>query len=87
MTRVKNNIIKTRKNVLRMTKGYRLGRANKEKLANEAIFHAGTYAFAHRSRQRAILEDCGTTRINAATRTFSVSYSKFIGMLKKKISN
>ena len=43
-----------------MTKGYRFGRSNKERQANEAIFHAGSYAFAHRRDKKAILEDFGT---------------------------
>lgn len=86
MTRVKRGTtsVKTRKNILRMTKGYRFGRANKEKQANEAIFHAGTYAFAHRRDKKGDFRRLWNTRINAATRTFGVSYSKFIDMLKKK---
>ena len=86
MTRVKRGTtsLKTRKNILRMTKGYRLGRANKEKQANEAIFHAVTYAFAHRRDKKGDFRRLWNTRINAGVRSFDLSYSKFIGMLKKK---
>jgi large subunit ribosomal protein L20 len=31
-----------------MVKGYRFGRSTKKRMAKEAIFHAGKYAFAHR---------------------------------------
>lgn len=86
MTRVKRGTtsVKTRKNILKMTKGYRFGRANKERQANEAIFHAGTYAFAHRRDKKGDFRRLWNTRINAAIRSFGFSYSKFIGMLKKK---
>ena len=86
MTRVKRGTtsIKTRKNILKLTKGYRFGRSNKERQANEAIFHAGTYAFAHRRDKKGDFRRLWNTRINAAIRNFGFSYSKFIGMLKKK---
>ena len=50
MTRVKKgvNALKSRRNILKQVKGYRFGRGTKEKAAQEAIFHAGAYAFAHR---------------------------------------
>ena len=86
MTRVKRGTtsVKTRKNILRMTKGYRFGRSNKERQANEAIFHAGSYAFAHRRDKKGDFRRLWNTRINAAIRNYNLSYSKFIGMLKKK---
>ena len=47
MSRVKRGTIKNkrRKNVLSMTKGYRLNRRSKEASAIEAIMHAGANAF------------------------------------------
>ena len=86
MTRVKRGTtsIKTRKNILKLTKGYRFGRSNKERQANEAIFHAGTYAFAHRRDKKGDFRRLWNTRINAAIRNFGFSYSKFIGALKKQ---
>lgn len=61
MTRVKKavNALKNRKNILRRVKGFRHGRSTKEREANEAIFHAGAYAFAHRRDKRAMLENFG----------------------------
>ena len=50
MTRVKRGKLKnkTRKNVLKQTKGYRLNRRNKEAAAITAIMKAGANAFTHR---------------------------------------
>lgn len=85
MTRVKKgvNALKTRRNVLKQVKGYRFGRSKKEKQAWEAIFHAGTYAFAHRRDKKNDMRKLWNVRINAALGE-QLSYSKFIGALKKK---
>ncbi len=85
MTRVKGGVIaqKRRKKVLSMTKGYRFGRSTKEAQAKEAISHAGTYAFAHRRDKKSDKRALWQVRINAAVRPLGMSYSKFIGGLKK----
>lgn len=85
MTRVKGGVgaLKKRKNVLSMTKGYRFGRSTKTKQAIEAIAHAGNYAFAHRRDKKADKRQLWQVRINAAVRALGMSYSKFIGGLKK----
>lgn len=86
MTRVKKgvNALKARKNVLKQTKGYRHGRSTKERQANEAIAHAGTYAFAHRRDKKGDFRRIWNVRLNAALREHGFSYSKFMGALKKK---
>lgn len=86
MTRVKKgvNALKTRRNILRQVKGYRFGRGTKERQANEAIFHAGTYAFAHRRDKKNDFRKLWSVRLNAALRPLGHTYSKFIGTLKKK---
>ncbi len=86
MTRVKRGVIKLkrRKKILSQTKGYRFGRSTKEAAAKEAILHAGTYAFAHRKDKKNDKRRLWTVKINAATRAFDMSYSKFIDALKKK---
>jgi large subunit ribosomal protein L20 len=85
MTRVKRGTIKNkrRKNVLSQTKGYRFGRSTKEAQAKEAIAHAGTYAFAHRKDKKSDKRRLWQTQINAAVREMGMSYSKFVGGLKK----
>ena len=86
MTRVKKgvNALKNRRNVLSKTKGYRHGRKSKEREANEAIFHAGTYSFAHRRDKKGDFRRLWNVRMSAFLKEEGTSYSKFISMLKKK---
>ena len=86
MTRVKRGVIKLkrRKNVLAMTKGYRLNRRSKEAAAKEAIRHAGANAFEGRRDKKGDFRRLWNVRINAALRENGSTYSKFIGALKKK---
>jgi large subunit ribosomal protein L20 len=86
MARVKRGTIKNkrRKNILKQVKGYRFGRSTKERVAREAIFHAGSHAFRHRRAKKREFRNLWTLRINAALRPMGHSYSKFIGTLKKK---
>jgi large subunit ribosomal protein L20 len=86
MTRVKKgvNALKTRRNVLKQVKGYRFGRSTKERMAYEAISHAGAYAFAHRRDKKGDARRLWNVKINAALRPMNLSYSKFINALKKK---
>ena len=86
MTRVKRGTIslKRRKNVLKMTKGYRFGRSTKERQAREAIAHAGVHAFNDRRNKKANFRREWTNTINYAVREFGFSYSRFIDALKKK---
>ena len=86
MSRVKKgtNALKSRKNILRKVKGYRHGRSTKERMANEAIMHAGTYAFAHRKDKKGDFRRLWNVRLSAALKEQGLSYSKFISMLKKK---
>ncbi len=85
MTRVKRGTIanKRRKNVLSQVKGYRFGRSTKERMAKDAIAHAGSYAFAHRRDKKSDARRIWQVRINAAVRELGMSYSKFIDALKK----
>ena len=86
MTRVKRGTtaLKRRKNVLKQTKGYRHARSSKERAAREAIVHAGAHAFAHRRDKKNDFRRLWQVKINAAVRPMGLSYSKFMGALKKK---
>ncbi|HYF10553.1 MAG TPA: 50S ribosomal protein L20 [Candidatus Paceibacterota bacterium] len=86
MSRVKKgvNALKGRKNVLRKTKGFRFGRSTKERAAYDALVHAGAYAFAHRRDKKNDFRRLWTVRLNSALRPHNISYSKFIGAMKKK---
>ncbi|KKT14602.1 MAG: 50S ribosomal protein L20 [Parcubacteria group bacterium GW2011_GWF2_44_8b] len=85
MTRVKKgvNALKSRKNILRKVKGYRYGRSKKERQANEAIMHAGTYSFEHRRDKKGDFRRLWNVRLSALLKENGVSYSKFIPLLKK----
>lgn len=86
MTRVKKgvNALKSRRNILKQVKGYRFGRSTKERMAHDAIAHAGAHAFAHRRDKKGDARRVWNVRINAALETHGLSYSKFMGALKKK---
>lgn len=86
MTRVKKgvNALKYRRNLLKATKGYRFGRSKKERAAQEALFHAGSYAFAHRRDKKGDFRRLWNNRIGASTKALGHSYSKLMGALKKK---
>ena len=85
MARVKRGKIslKRRRNILKQTKGYRFGRKSKERLAKEAILHAGTHAFHDRRKKKRVFRKLWQIKINAASRAHGISYSKFINKLKK----
>jgi len=86
MTRVKKGVhaLKRRRSVLKQTKGFRHGRSTKERQAKEALLHAGNYAFAHRKDKKSHNRKLWNIKINALSRELGISYSKFIGGLKKK---
>lgn len=87
MARVKRGTTKNkrRKNILAKVKGYRFGRSTKERVAKEAIVHAGSHAFRDRRNKKREARYLWTLRVNAALRENNLgTYSKFIGALKKK---
>ena len=86
MTRVKRGTtsVKRRRNILKQTKGYHLGRKSKEKEAKQAIIKAGTHALQHRRKKKGVFRRLWQIKINAGTRQEGLSYSKFIDKLTKK---
>ena len=86
MTRVKKGVhaLKRRRSVLKQTKGFRHGRSTKERMAKDALLHAGSYAFAHRKDKKSHNRKLWNIKINALSRELGMSYSKLIGALKKK---
>lgn len=75
---------KRRRNILEEVKGYRLQRSKKKRVAREAIYHAQTYAFAHRKDKKNDFRRLWTVRINAALMAHGLKYSRFINTLKTK---
>jgi len=86
MSRVKRGTISTkhRNKVLKLAKGFRFGRGNKEKQAKEALYHAGNHAFAHRRAKKRNFRRLWNVRISAGVAKFGLSYSRFIGLLSSK---
>ncbi len=86
MTRVKKgvNALKSRKNILRKTKGFRHGRGSKERQAMDALLHAGAYAFAHRRDKKSDARKNWNVMISYGAKELGTSYSKLMGALKKK---
>lgn len=75
---------KRKRNILDEVKGYRFGRSTKKAQAREAIYHAQTYAFAHRKDKKNDFRRLWTVRINAALMEHGIKYSRFINMMKVK---
>ena len=86
MTRIKGGLLhrKRRAGILKHTKGYRWGRKSKIKVAKVAKMKAGQYAFADRRVKKRTMRGLWQVRINAAVRKHGLSFSKFMGGLKKK---
>ena len=86
MTRAKKgvNAMKNRRSILRAAKGFRFRRSKTERAANDALMHAGAHAFTHRRDKKGYARRLWNVKINAALRPAGLSYSKFIGVIKKK---
>lgn len=85
MTRVKRGVSahKKREKVLKKTKGFRWGRKSKERAAKEALLHAESRAFRGRKEKKRVYRSLWQTKISAAAKSEGLSYSEFIGLLKK----
>lgn len=85
MPRVKRGVMhsKRRKNLLKTTKGFQRGRKKLIKLATTAAMKAGANAYKDRKIKKRTTRALWQIQLNAAVREFDLSYSKFIGALKK----
>lgn len=84
MARVKSTASRKHREVLKRAKGFRQSRHSRFKVAQEAVLHAGQYAFAGRKLRKRDLRSLWIVRLNAAVREEGLSYSKFISLLKKE---
>ena len=69
-------------NLLARAKGFRNGRRTLFKRANEALLHAGQFAYRDRRNKKRELRRAWIVRINAAVRPHGMNYSTFIAALK-----
>ncbi len=83
MARVKRAVHakKHHKAVLESAKGYYGDRSRTFRAANQAVQHAGVYAFRDRRARKGEMRRLWIQRINAATREHGISYSRFIAGL------
>jgi len=84
MARVKRAVAsrKHRRAVLEQAQGYYGNKSRSYRSANEAVMHAGNYAFRDRRARKGDFRKLWIQRINAATREHGMSYSRFINGLK-----
>ncbi|MBM3661475.1 MAG: 50S ribosomal protein L20 [Actinomycetota bacterium] len=84
MARVKRSVHskKKRRAVLSKAKGYYGNRSRSFRSANEAVMHAGQYAFRDRRARKGEMRKLWIQRINAACRANGTSYNRFINGLK-----
>jgi len=84
--RVKTGTVRraSHKKVLASAKGFWMTRHKKYRVANEAVMHAGKYAFAGRRIKRRDIRQLWIIRINAALKPFDIRYSVFIKLLKNR---
>jgi len=72
-----------RKKFLKLASGYRAGRRRLYRSAREAVEKALVFAYRDRKVRKREFRALWIVRINAALRPLGMSYSKFIGGLKK----
>jgi large subunit ribosomal protein L20 len=71
------------KKVLDEAKGYYGARSKIYRVAKQAVTKAGQYAYRDRRQRKRQFRRLWIVRINAAARTFDLSYSRFIDGLSK----
>ncbi|MEK7644027.1 MAG: 50S ribosomal protein L20 [Patescibacteria group bacterium] len=85
MPRVKRGMhhAKRRRGLLKRVKGFEGGRKSLMKVAKVADLKAGSYALRDRRVKKRDSRALWQVKINAAVRAFDLSYSQFMGLLKK----
>lgn len=72
-----------RKRILKFAKGYWGRRSNVWTVAKNAVEKGWTYAYRDRKAKKRDFRKLWIQRINAGTRQYGMSYSQFMGNLKK----
>ena len=85
MPRVKRGVVARRrhKKILKQAKGYYGARSRVYRVAKQAVIKANQYAYRDRRQRKRQFRSLWITRINAASRANSLSYSRLINGLKK----
>ena len=85
MARIKGgmNARKKHNRVLKLAKGYRGARSKQYRVAKQSVMRALTSAYAGRKQKKRQFRQLWIARINAATRSNGMTYSRFMNGLKK----
>jgi large subunit ribosomal protein L20 len=83
MARVKSTASRKHRKFLKAARGFRQARRRRIQTAKEALLHAGQYAYVGRHLKKRDLRNLWIIRLNAAVSQYGLSYSQFIGKLKK----
>lgn len=84
--RVKGGFVQRRKHkkVLKQARGYYGARSKLFRRAQEAVLHAGQYAYVGRKDRKGQFRRLWIMRLNAALQPFGVKYGQFIKSLTEK---
>ncbi|MGI6561125.1 MAG: 50S ribosomal protein L20 [Clostridia bacterium] len=74
---------KKRRKILKLAKGYFGAKSRQFRIAKQAVMKSGVYAYRDRRARKRNMRQLWINRINAAARINGLSYSKFMGGLKK----
>ncbi|MXX98733.1 MAG: 50S ribosomal protein L20 [Gammaproteobacteria bacterium] len=85
MARVKRGVVShaKHKKVLKQARGYYGARSRTIRVAKQAVIRAGQYAYRDRRQRKRQFRRLWIIRINAAARTFGLSYNRLINGLSK----
>jgi len=75
---------KRKKKLFKQTKGYWGQRKNVYRRAKETLIRALHFSYIHRRRKKRDFRALWNIRINSALREEGYSYSRFMGLLRKK---
>ena len=85
MARVKGALMtrKRRKKILKLAKGYFGAKSKHFKMAKQAVYKSGQYAYIGRKHKKRDFRRLWITRISAAVKQNGMNYSTFMNGLKK----
>ncbi len=85
MARVKGAMMtrKRRNATLKLAKGYWGSKSKHFKMAKQAVYKSGNYAFVGRKNKKRDFRPLWITRISAPVAPYGLNYSKFMNGLKK----
>src|SRR6478736_1572425 len=78
-------VIRRRKRLLKLTKGFRLSRHNLVKQAKITLMRAGVFAFRDRRVRKRLFRRLWIVRVNAACRMRGMRYGEFMSGLQRAL--